>query len=293
MIRYAVTERRLRHLIKERKSNWLDKAEQATTRLKAAGAFSDIGPEWGNIKPVYMDLQHNKCGFCERLLPPEEFGRGEHDVEHFRPKRQAVKWPPRSRTDLNYSFATGAAYPNGYYWLAYDPLNYLTACKTYNSNRKRDYFPIAGVRGLAHAAARELLQQEKPFLIYPLGSIDQKPEELIGFVGILPVPKASRGHRKNRAEITIDFFSLDLREELLRQRFGVIARLIGHLENRESSNAQRRQRANRRIDEIIADDAEHANCARSYLDLFEEDPQLAYDCYSQGERIIAEIRRLQ
>ncbi len=89
------------------------------------------------------------------------------------------------------------------------------------------------------------------------------------------------------------FFGLDHREELIRERFAVIDRLLNHLENRENGDAKRRAKANRRIEELIADDATHANCARSYLRLFEQNPRLAYDYYKQGESILEEARRLQ
>ncbi len=35
-----------------------------------------------------------------------------------------------------------------------------------------------------------------------------------------------------------------------------------------------------------------ANCARSFLRLFDQDPRLAYDHYVAGEQLVAEIRRL-
>ncbi len=292
MIRYSITEKKLKQSIRETDADWLDEAETATGKLKSNKVFSKIGPKWGRIKSVFMNAQHNKCGFCERLLPSVEYGRIEHDVEHFRPKSRMLKWPPRSRRDLHYDFDTGEADGKGYYWLAYDPLNYLTACKTCNSNRKRDYFPIKNQRGSTHGSVRKLLGEEKPFLVYPLTAIDDDPEKLIGFNGVAPVAKGTRGHRRRRAEIIIDFFSLDRREELIRERFAVIDRLIHHLENRENGDSRIRARAERRIMEMIADDAEHANCARSYLRLFEQNPRLAWDYYEQGENILAEVRGL-
>ncbi len=293
MIRYSITERELKQSIRDTDADWLEEAKTATRTLKSAKGYSEIGPEWSLIKSVYMEAQHNKCGFCERLLPPVEHGRIEHDVEHFRPKNRIAKWPPHFQSDLHYDFDTGDADPKGYYWLAYEPLNYLTACKTCNSNRKRDYFPIKNQRGSTHGSVRSLLREEKPFLVYPLTSIDDDPENLIGFNGIVPIAKGTRGHRRRRAEVIIDFFGLDHREELIRERFAVIDRLLNHLDNRENGDARKREKAKRRIEEMTADDAPHANCARSYLRLFEQNPRLAYDYYDQGENILEEVRWLQ
>ncbi len=291
MIRYRISRGQLLRRIRQQKPKWLDAAEKATETLKAAGGYSKIGPEWSDVKPVYMRLQNYKCGFCERLLPAEKFGRAEHDVEHFRPKSQVREWPPAG-SELNYGSPTGGDYPGGYYWLAYDPFNYLTACKTCNSNRKRDYFPIAASRGPEKADVRELLKEERPYLIYPLGSSDDDPERILAFHGIVPIARAVRGQRRQRALVTIDFFSLDLREELWRQRFAVIDRLLGHLEARETGDDASRDRARRRIAEMIADDAEHANCARSFLRVFDQDPRTAYDFYQESEGILREVRNL-
>ena len=272
-------------------ADWLDHAGEAAVTLKTNQKYSEIGPSWSKIKPVFMALQHNKCAYCERKLPPAEFGRVETDVEHFRPKNRVQTWPPASRPDLDYAYSLGDADDNGYYWLAYEPLNYLTACKTCNSNRKRDYFPISKARGPVHATARELLEQEKPYLIYPLTTMDDDPEDVIGFNGIVPYVKANRGHRRARGRVIIDFFELAIRDDLVRERFLILDNLLNNLKILENGNAQERERAQRRVDERIADDAEHANCARSFVRLFRRDARRAYDLYEAAEDIVTGLDR--
>ena len=149
MIRYAISEDELKVGIQVTSPTWRARASAATATLVQHRSYTKIGPDWGDIKPVYMAVQHNKCAYCERLLPPEEVGRLEHDVEHFRPKSRVLRWPPSSAQPA-YAFGTGPKDDRGYYWLAYEPLNYCTACKACNSNRKRDYFPVAGSRGPVH-----------------------------------------------------------------------------------------------------------------------------------------------
>lgn len=56
---------------------------------------------------------------------------------------------------------------------------------------------------------------EAPLLIYPLGDVDDRPEDLISFVGLMPKPRYKSGAKHRRAVVTIDFFELDTREHLL------------------------------------------------------------------------------
>ena len=84
---------------------------------------------------------------------------------------------------------------NGYYRLAYHIFNYAAACKPCNSALKKNGFPIAGTYRL-EADDLEALKDEEAYLIYPLGDMDEDPEELIEFHGVVPRPIAARGHRR-------------------------------------------------------------------------------------------------
>src|SRR5262249_1945903 len=137
--------------------------------------------EWSDIKPAYIDLQFSKCGFCEKPLE----GKIEQDVEHFRPKGAVVAWPvPKALAAeieaAGFPVTQPKAGTKGYKSLAYPPLNYVTACKTCNSIRKKNYFPIAGRRRLG-GRDPAALGDEQPYLMYPLSDIDVDPEDLIEF----------------------------------------------------------------------------------------------------------------
>ena len=161
-----------------------------------------------------MSLQYDKCIYCERQLASLDHGGCiEHDLEHFRPKGEVLAWPPakwQKDRHIAFEFPLGHAYPSGYYWLAYQVMNYAAACKKCNTPLKLNYFPVAGRRG-PRAAHPRGLRAEQPYLIYPLGDWDTNPEELLGFLGIVPVPRKKSGFGRQRAEVTIKFFELSPR----------------------------------------------------------------------------------
>jgi len=99
---------------------------------------------WGDLKEFLITLFHGKCGYCEEQFISVTFG----DVEHYRPK---------GRVDEDKKH-------KGYYWLAYEPTNYLPACQICNEAVKRDHFPIAGKRAYAET---DPLDNEDPLLINP------------------------------------------------------------------------------------------------------------------------------
>lgn len=79
-----------------------------------------------SVKRELVQMQHEKCAFCE--AKPLHVSSG--DVEHFRPKgevRQDDASPPRRP---------------GYYWLTYEWSNLLFACERCNRRHKRSFFPL-------------------------------------------------------------------------------------------------------------------------------------------------------
>ena len=103
----------------------------------------------------------------------------------------------------------------GYSWLAHDCLNYLVSCKTCNQDYKKDYFPISGLRGTARDGVSLLnpaFQKARPFLVNPVGVGDVKPEELIGFHGVLAILLAEHVDTSvGRGMIVIVLFGLNSR----------------------------------------------------------------------------------
>jgi hypothetical protein len=236
-----------------------------------------------------MRLQHDKCVFCERKLGAVIFGKGEHDVEHFRPKRRVIAWPtpklieedakrPVSARRFPYVFKTGTSNTTGYYLLAYNIFNYATTCKSCNSSLKLDYFPVAAKRQIA-TDDPAILKAEKPFLIYSIGDADDDPEDLITFRGFLAVPKSANPSefRYRRARITIDFFQLDDREDLLRIRALVITNMWLAFDTLRDPQtpAERRKKAEHLIQLALSEKSEQTACARAFHQVCQTDPDTA------------------
>ncbi len=274
MIRYPISSEELRARIEAEAPGWLKDAAKRTEKFRRVGRYEESSNSWSRVKKVYMRLQHDKCAYCERRLASEDFGGAiEHDLEHYRPKNGVPAWPSEEiarERGISYRFSTGDPFPEGYYLLAYHPLNYATACKKCNSPLKSSYFPIAGKRGARRDAPADL-QGEEPFLIYPLGDLDDDPEEVLTFIGVNPVPRIKRGPRWRRARVTIDFFELDGREELWRERAEKIWNLFSTLELLRGGDLERQTLAARAIEALLSPASPHTNCGRAFRALYEED----------------------
>jgi hypothetical protein len=288
MIRYSVTLKELEELIDRASPKWRAAAKKKTLSFKKAGRYSEKTGSWSEVKQVYMDLQHGKCAFCERQFGQARNSRIEHDVEHFRPKSAVKPWPP-AKSKIRYSFSTGAASPAGYYLLAYNILNYAVACKRCNSVQKSDCFPIAGNKRALRSEDWKALAKEQPFLIYPVSELDDDPEDLITFEGIFPVPMAARGHAYRRARVTIDFFDLATREELLRERALLVKAIYVAFDNLEDKDQLRQRDALQTINQIDQPKLAHRNCARSFHRLCRADAVTARRYYSAAIGYLASV----
>jgi hypothetical protein len=276
MIRYAVSAAQLRDQIEAEAPGWLDRARGRTEIFIAAGAYDESSSIWSEVKSVYMRLQHDKCAYCERRLAAPDFGGAiEHDLEHFRPKNTVLAWPTAAiaaEREVRFRFATGEALENGYYWLAYEPLNYCTACKKCNTPLKLNFFPIAAARGAAKHDPTVLNQAERPFLLYPLGDFDEDPEEIITFDGIIARPRKRNGPRWRRAKVIIAFFELNERAELQRERAERLVALDDALAVLESGLPDDRiQIAKRDIARLQTPQSAHASCVRAACAAYVED----------------------
>jgi len=287
MIRYSISEAGLRRKIAEEDPNWLRDAATRTAAFRAAGKYDEklkiqsgnreinASPIWSRIKPVYMRIQHEKCAYCERQLSSEEWGRGEHDLEHYRPKSKARAWVLSAalrREGVTLTPVLQGRQDPGYHLLAYHPLNYCASCKTCNSGLKSDIFPIAGVRTPSGDNPRRL-GDEQALLIYPMGSIDADPETLIDFEGVSPRAVPTQGFARSRALATISFFQLKnpARKELYRERARQIVAVYGFLLHRTTAGDVWDQL----IEQYRAPHAPHTSCTRSFIRLFETNRQEA------------------
>lgn len=258
---------------------WRSRAKKRTAKFIKQKAYKEKKPIWGEIKAVFMNLQHNKCAYCERELAAPPLGSGEHDLEHFRPKGRIEPYPT-ANDGVTYQFPTGNSQANGYYWLAYNLENYAVACITCNRGLKADRFPIAGTRGTADTSVGDLNQIELPLLIFPL--LDN-PEEFMTFDGAMPKSIFKRGNKFQRAVVTINFFGLGdtQREELFRGRFAIIRELWLQYEKIKSplETSHNKELAQIVVDSLCDPKSGHSACAKAYYALLQTNPLRAWEIY--------------
>ena len=294
MIRYPVTQKQLEAAVDAHSSTWRKRAGERTETFRLAGSYVEPpAPFWSEIKPVFMRIQHNKCAYCERQFGSIERGQIEHDVEHFRPKNEVRAWPatPEQQAKLGYDFATGGAFAQGYYLLAYNLLNYAVACKICNTVLKSNYFPIAGSR-LSGQDDPRLLAREKPLLIFPLGDWEDNPEDLIVFDGPLPLPASSQSasYAYQRARVTIDFFELATREELIRERLHLVIGLWMALECADHASSLTNKARYEDYIKIFCDKTHpHCSLARSYRLLFSTNRAKAERLAESARKLLMEV----
>jgi hypothetical protein len=274
---------------------WRARSAAQTARVCAAGAFRKDPALWGDVKAVFMRLQFFKCVYCERPIGASLLNSVEHDVEHFRPKSSIKAWPPASReagAALAYPFSTGGAGPTGYYWLAFDPLNYASSCKTCNTILKSNFFPIRGQRGLALQDVPTLNATEEPLLLFPIGDHGDEPSDYLTFEGIMAQPAHTSGPLHERARVTIDFFRLNTRPELWAERFRAIDTLWMAIEMINiHPDAARRASAEQTLNETVSDGAPQAACARAFLDLARRDTPKAWEIHQAARAYLTRIPR--
>jgi hypothetical protein len=294
MIRIDVGSRELKDQVEAFKPGWIARAADRTATFITNEKYEEPSSTWSEFKPVFMEVQAFKCAYCERALAGRVVGRAEHDLEHYRPKSNVKVWPNATairERNLDYDFPTGEELETGYYWLAYDLGNYVTACKPCNSALKSNYFPIAGTRARQVRTISQLFSSEKPYLIFPLGRGDADPRTLITFHGAVAVPKPRQGAGKRRAQVTIDFFQLNDRDELWTERYHCIRELWSQYDRlNNSSNARSRSDARQSIDELREPDNPHSSCANAFYDLCDTDIEEAFRVYQHAHNYVRQIR---
>ncbi len=278
MIRITSSQQDLYDAIAAESPAWITRAGKRTSDYKKLGRYGGGSEFWGDIKGVYIDLQHEKCAYCETKLAGKVLASKVHEVEHFRPKARVRKWPAKPKNGV-VPFVppckVGRANGSGYFLLAYHPLNYLIACTRCNSTLKSDYFPIRGRRHVRGGDPSNL-KAEDPLLLYPLSDIDVDPYDLIRFDGVLAVPANKRGKKFERAVVTIEFFQLN-HEDLTTRRAQVIAILWDALRTMDVRGLPRDllDSHERGIELAMAGRSEFSACARDFVALYKSDNALA------------------
>ncbi|CAN7540247.1 hypothetical protein LJR039_003729 [Pseudorhodoferax sp. LjRoot39] len=274
MRRYPVGRQELIDLINQERPTWIDRARARTDAYVQSRDYTGGSEFWGEIKKVYIDLQFEKCAYCETKLQGFRFASKVHEVEHFRPKQSVKVWPNSSIDHLaNFvpPCSTGTASPAGYYALSYHPFNYAIACTRCNSTLKSNYFPVRGARDPGGVDPSQM-SGEDALLLYPISDIDDDPTALIAFDGVLAVPKQASGPAYERAVVTIRFFQLN-HEDLTTRRASILAPLWLNLETLASNPpAEIAQQVRRAVDRACSPRSEFSACMSAFRARFEADP---------------------
>lgn len=159
---------------------WLAKSKQLVAEmaaLEAAGRRDERNAlidgnsgHWGALKEWLLALSGGKCWFSEvREL------YSHYDVEHFRPKKEAKALDGTER--------------DGYWWLAFDYMNFRT-CGNVGNRKKGGWFPLKE-GSLCSTYAQPCEESETRYLLDP---IDHDDVALIAFDEegkVIPMPSAS------------------------------------------------------------------------------------------------------
>jgi uncharacterized protein (TIGR02646 family) len=159
---------------------WLAKSAQLVADLAALdlqgkrderNALIDANSgHWGVLKEWLLALSAGKCWFSEVR---EMYSH--YDVEHFRPKKEAK--------------ALDASLRDGYWWLAFDYMNFRV-CGNVGNRKKGGWFPLKD-GSLCSTHAQQCEESETRYLLDP---IDDDDVALIAFDEegkVIPMPGSS------------------------------------------------------------------------------------------------------
>lgn len=194
------------------------------------------------VKAALINMQHDKCCFCESKLTHISYG----DVEHYRPKGGYKQNDSEPLQAL------------GYYWLAYDWNNLLLSCTLCNQQYKKNLFPLLDKDKRARNHHDDI-SEEHPLLINP--SI-VNPQEYIGFREEYPYAI----NHSVYGQTTINALGLD-REALNEKRRTELANLnilieLIKLANQQLDNFELQQlaeQAKKKLNESVLPTAEYSS----------------------------------
>jgi uncharacterized protein (TIGR02646 family) len=197
-------------------------------------------PDWKRLKPLFGEIQHRKCAYCERKLDKNKHSF-EGDIDHYRPKSK---------------------YPQ----LTHTPTNYVLTCDICNRSYKGDAFPMKGSYAGQTETRPASLKREDPDFVHPLDPTEPKLEDIIGFLGVIASSQALSGSREEeRANAMIARFNLNGRDDLREERIKDMELIYLAFTNRTNPVAQSV------IVRAESPSEAHSNFARCYLRLCQED----------------------
>lgn len=191
----------------------LDAAGQREERNALIDANSG---HWGELKDWLLALSAGKCWFSEvREL------YSHYDVEHFRPKKEAK--------------ALDSAVRDGYWWLAFDYMNFR-ACGNVGNRKKGGWFPLKD-GSLCSTFADQCEESETRYLLDP---IDDDDVDLIAFDEegkVIPMPGTSEWDQQ-RVQETVVRLKLNDHVPLAEERRKVWQKIDGLIEDFKAAKAR-------------------------------------------------------
>lgn len=283
MIQIKIGRQELIDRINKKAPKWIARALVRTGQYAKARRYDGGSEFWGNIKDIYIEVQHEKCAYCETKLQGAVLASKVHEVEHFRPKSSVNEWPDRGRTywkDFPTTIRTGGADARGYFLLAYHPFNYAIACTRCNSTLKSNYFPIRGTRNTSLADPSQDASEDS-LLIYPLSDLSVDPRKIITFDGVLAVPVKKKGPLFERALTTIWFFQLN-HEDLTSRRAEMLIPFWSMLEmGRNATRLADRKIAEADVALACSASGQFSACLSAFRELYSSDHSAARAIYMQ------------
>lgn len=163
-------------------------ASSNPTGKKRAIKFTE---KWKDYKAEFSKAQSGKCGYCEIRVIAGQDG----DVEHYAPKGEVWEVDPLAPgQEVEFLSKVVGRKPKilaqqGYWWLAYDWLNYLLACAICNQNWKGAIFPVTETSRTLPPDQKTL---EKPLLLNPFRGKD--PGECLRFTDLGQIEARDKSH---------------------------------------------------------------------------------------------------
>jgi hypothetical protein len=283
---------------------WKEKADRATeTLLETWETQGRVTADdfqsalWSEFKRFLLDtVFYGKCAYCETHLRQS---RQPGDADHFRPKGAVnyreldgnVYQKPRVMDEH------GQQQPHpGYFWLAYDWLNLLPACRMCNSDQgKKNQFPASGRHVLSVALTdeqvaqlqdpprgdprssvryflrpRDLDREEGPFLLHPY--FDDPGKHLrFEAKGLIFPTKDQNGEESLKGRHSIQVYDLD-NEDLRPSRqdaqiaaYNRFTATMNYLVQQGVSPTEAKARAWDSVSDITSGQTEYSAAALAFL----------------------------
>ncbi|MCP4654157.1 MAG: hypothetical protein GY856_01935 [bacterium] len=128
----------------------------------------------------------------------------------------------------------------------------------------------------------------EPLLIYPIGHLDDDPEQLMTFTGLVagPSENATPLGRK-RATATIELFRLNHRTEVTNARSSTMSLVWKYFKRElDAPNGAGREAARRTTDSLVSSNRlPQAACARAFLKFARADPATARRLLEHAETV--------